>query len=92
MFVRTIALALALVPLRAGAQGLPKQAMVADWERSRTNVLAYIDAMPDSALDYKPTPGVRSFAEQIDHIVSTNLEVAARALEGEKEMPKLADP
>jgi uncharacterized damage-inducible protein DinB len=64
---------------------------LADWERNRTTVLAYIDAMPDSATDYRPTRGVRTFAEQFDHIVTTNLEVAAVALKGQKNPPALGD-
>jgi uncharacterized damage-inducible protein DinB len=65
--------------------------LLADWERNRTAVLAYIDAMPDSATGYRPTPGVRTFAEQFDHIVTTNLEVAAVALRGLKVAPALGD-
>jgi hypothetical protein len=34
---------------------------------------------------------VRSFAEQFDHIVTTNLEVAAIALRGQKAAPSLGD-
>jgi hypothetical protein len=45
--------------------------MKADWERARRTFLAYVDAMPDSAMTFKPTPGVRSFAEQIVHATST---------------------
>lgn len=75
--------ALACAPL--GAQ--TKQQLVEDWERQRTNVLAYIDAMPDSAMAYRPTPGVRDFAEQILHAVATNLEVAAVALRGQPAVP-----
>ena len=60
-------------------------------QRNRDVVLAYIDAMPDSATDYRPTPGVRTFAGQFDHIVSTNLEVAAVALRGLKAAPALGD-
>jgi DinB superfamily len=64
---------------------------LADWQRNRTTVLAYIDAMPDSATGFRPTPGVRTFAEQFDHIVSTNLDVAAIALRGLKAPPALGD-
>jgi DinB superfamily len=64
---------------------------MADWQRNRTTVLAYIDAMPDSATGFRPTPGVRTFAEQFDHIVSTNLDVAAVALRGLKSAPALGD-
>jgi DinB superfamily len=65
--------------------------LLTDWQRNRSTVLAYIDAMPDSATGFRPTPGVRTFAEQFDHIVSTNLAVAAVALRGQKAVPTLGD-
>lgn len=40
----------------------------ADLARQRTAVLRYLDAAPDSTLGYRPTAGVRSFAEQVEHI------------------------
>ena len=85
-----------LTPLSLAAQLLLAQSSIsadqlADWQRNRTTVLAYIDAMPDSATGFKPTPGVRTFAEQFDHIVTTNLEVAAIALRGQKTAPALGD-
>jgi hypothetical protein len=76
----------ALVGLVPGARlvaqtaGMPPQSiMVTDWERQKKNVLAYIDAMPDSAITFAPTPGVRNFAQQIQHFAGTNAEVAALA-------------
>lgn len=80
-------LAAAAAPVRA--QASPD--LVADLERNRAAVIAYIQAMPDSAAGYRPTPGVRTFAEQFDHIVSTNLDVAAIALRGLKAAPALGD-
>jgi uncharacterized damage-inducible protein DinB len=73
------------------AQSGPNADLMADFQRNRDVVLAYIDAMPDSATDYRPTPGVRTFAGQFDHIVSTNLDVAAVALRGLKAPPALGD-
>ena len=78
-------------PAMVAAQSKVNPDLLADWERNRTTVLAYIDAMPDSATDFRPTPGVRTFAEQFDHIVSTNLDVAAVALRGLKAPPALGD-
>src|SRR4051812_28290059 len=85
-----------LTALTLAARLLPAQSslsadQLADWQRNRTTVLAYIDAMPDSATGFRPTPGVRSFAEQFDHIVTTNYEVAAIAIRGLKAAPPLAD-
>ena len=73
------------------AQGNLAPFTLADWERDRATVLAYISASPDSTLGYRPTPGVRTLAEQYDHIVTTNLEVAAVALRGLKAPPVLGD-
>jgi hypothetical protein len=81
--VRECLLLLALaVPSLGQAQSNAYPDLLADWQRNRSAVLAYIDAMPDSATGFRPTPGVRTFAQQFDHIVTTNLEVAAVALRG----------
>lgn len=82
---------LVLATLTSSARAQTKQQLVDDWERQRANFLAYIDAMPDSAMHFQPTPGVRDFAQQIVHAVSTNLEVSAMALKGLKEAPFTLD-
>jgi uncharacterized damage-inducible protein DinB len=87
----TSLLLLTLTPSLAAAQTAVPKDLLADWQRNRTTVLAYIAAMPDSATGYRPTPGVRTFAEQFDHIVSTNLDVAAIALRSLKAAPTLVD-
>lgn len=69
----------------------PRSIMLVDWERQKKNVLAYIDAMPDSAVNFAPTPGVRDFAAQIEHFVGTNTEIAAVVLRGLKAPPSLGD-
>jgi uncharacterized damage-inducible protein DinB len=88
LLLLTIAVA---VPSLSQAQAKAYPDLLADWQRNRSAVLAYIDAMPDSATGFRPTPGVRTFAEQFDHIVTTNLEVAAVALRGQKTAPALGD-
>lgn len=85
------ALLVACSPLSAQAPNNPYPDLLADLQRNRTTVLAYIDAMPDSATGFRPTPGVRTLAQQFDHIVTTNLEVAAIALKGLKAAPALGD-
>jgi hypothetical protein len=89
--ISPLVLLLSAAALPVYAQAGPYPDLLADWHRNRTTVLAYIDAMPDSATGFRPTPGVRTFAQQFDHIVSTNLEVAAVALRGLKAAPTLAD-
>jgi len=86
-----LAFAFAFAALTTTAHAQTKQQLVEDWERQRANFLAYIDAMPDSAMAFHPTPGVRDFAQQIVHAVTTNLEVAAIALRGLKEAPFTLD-
>jgi len=88
--IRLVLLLCSMPPL-ARAQSNPYPDLTADWQRNRATVLAYIDAMPDSAMGFRPTPGVRTFAQQFDHIVTTNLEVAAVALRGLKAPPALGD-
>ena len=43
-----------------------------NWKRAKKWTLDYIDAMPDSAMGFKPTPEVRSFAEQMLHLAFWN--------------------
>jgi uncharacterized damage-inducible protein DinB len=87
----TIMAIFATLPARLAAQSAVPADVLADWERNRSTVLAYIDAVPDSAMGYRPTAGVRTLAEQFEHIVSTNLEVASVALKGQKTPPTLGD-
>jgi hypothetical protein len=68
-----------------------KATALADWQRTKDNVLHYVDAMPDSLMTYRPTPGVRTFAEQIGHIVESNHETAAMAVRGLARGPELGD-
>jgi uncharacterized damage-inducible protein DinB len=79
------------VPGALPAQTTSYPDLLTDFQRNRDVVLAYIDAMPDSASDFRPTAGVRTLAGQFDHIVSTNLDVAAVALRGLKASPALGD-
>ncbi len=42
--------------------------MIADWERAKAYTKEYLDAVPEDAMGFKPTPDVRSFAEQMLHM------------------------
>ena len=86
-----ILLAVPGLPAAAQSSRPPKSIMLVDWERQKKNVLAYVDAMPDSAITFAPTPGVRNFAQQIEHFVGTNTEIAAVVLRGLKQPPTLGD-
>lgn len=43
------------------------ESLVADFERAKALSLEYVEAMPADKFDYKPTEGVRTFAEQFLH-------------------------
>jgi uncharacterized damage-inducible protein DinB len=47
-----------------------------NWKRARKWTLDYIDAMPENATSFKPTPEVRSFAEQMLHLAFWNYALA----------------
>jgi uncharacterized damage-inducible protein DinB len=74
---------LALFALSILAQGEAKKAAddnraplvketESSWKRAKKWTLDYIDAMPDNAMSFKPTPEVRSFAEQMLHLAFWN--------------------
>lgn len=57
--------------------------MVKEWERAKAYTKEYLDAMPESGYALKPTPEMRSFAEQMLHFTDANYAFAAAAT-GEK--------
>lgn len=54
-----------------------------DWERAKVYTKEYLDSMPESGYALKPTPEIRSFAEQMLHLTNANYAFAAAAT-GEK--------
>jgi uncharacterized damage-inducible protein DinB len=42
------------------------------WKRAKKWTLDYVDAMPESAMSFKPTPEIRSFSEQMLHLAFWN--------------------
>jgi uncharacterized damage-inducible protein DinB len=52
---------------------------VKDWERAKAYTKEYLDAMPDDKYGLKPTPEMRSFAEQMLHLADANYNFAAAA-------------
>ncbi|HUH12289.1 MAG TPA: DinB family protein, partial [Longimicrobiales bacterium] len=64
---------------------------VQTWERYRGNVLAFVDAVPPALLHFRPTAGVRNYAEQIEHVVLDNVVIAATAVRGQARPPTLGD-
>jgi uncharacterized damage-inducible protein DinB len=53
--------------------------MVAEWQRAKTYTKSYLDAMPADGYSFKPTPEIRSFAEQMLHLATDNYGFAAFA-------------
>ena len=53
--------------------------MVKDWERAKAYTQEYLDAMPADKYDLKPTPEMRSFAEQMLHLTDGNYGFASAA-------------
>ena len=52
---------------------------IADWERAKAYTKEYLDAMPEDGYAYKPTPEVRSFAQQMGHLADANLAFVSAA-------------
>jgi len=46
--------------------------MVKEWQRAKVYTKEYLDAMPEDGYAFKPTPEIRSFAEQMLHLAWTN--------------------
>jgi uncharacterized damage-inducible protein DinB len=46
--------------------------MVLEWQRAKTYTKAYLDAMPEDGYGFKPTPEIRSFAQQMLHLADAN--------------------
>lgn len=53
--------------------------MVKEWERAKAYTKEYLDTMPETGYGLKPTPDMRSFAEQMLHITDANYGFAAAA-------------
>ena len=48
------------------------QSSLADWERAKAYTLEYLNTMPAEKYDLKPTPEMRSFAQQMLHLTDAN--------------------
>ncbi|MBZ5859598.1 DinB family protein [Flavihumibacter profundi] len=57
--------------------------IVKEWERAKAYTREYLDAMPESSYGLKPTPEMRSFAEQMLHLTDANFNFLSAA-SGEK--------
>ncbi len=57
----------------------PVAGLVADWTRARDYTKEYLAAMPEDGMNFKPTPDIRSFAEQMLHLANANFAFASTA-------------
>lgn len=83
-----------VMPKPAVAQKLlvSQAAIISMVENHKGAVLRYIDAAPDSMLGFRPTRGVRTFAEQIEHAAGSDAFIAQLAITGsEKGIPAMGD-
>jgi uncharacterized damage-inducible protein DinB len=53
--------------------------LTADWQRAREFTKEYLDTMPEDGMGFKPTPEIRSFAEQMLHLAAANYNFGALA-------------
>ena len=77
-------------PVRA-QNFIPRDALIAMVEVHKGALLRYLDAAPDSMLGYRPVPGVRTFAEQIEHAAWGDAFIAHSAITGSDKVPSFGD-
>ncbi|MBO0721623.1 MAG: DinB family protein [Blastocatellia bacterium] len=87
--ILAVSIALSLVCFAqqaAGSASLPATKLVEataltnivnDWTRARDYTREYLEAMPEDGVNFKPTPEIRSFAEQMLHLAAANFTMAA---------------
>lgn len=79
--MRTIlSLALVLASSTVMAQTPSRLAMIGEWEHQKKHALQMVDIAPDSMLGFRTTPGVRTFAEQIEHAAGASPFIVGEAL------------
>jgi len=81
----------AAMPLAAQQRLVSQQALIMIVENHKGAVLRYIDAAPDSMLGFRPTKGVRTFAEQIEHAAGSDALIAHLAITGSMKVPSMGD-
>ncbi|WP_395804784.1 DinB family protein [Daejeonella sp.] len=74
---------LLLIGNSAISQGLNNEViranMLVDWERAKVYTKEYLDAMPESGINFKPKADMRSFAEQMLHMSQSTMTVISIA-------------
>jgi uncharacterized damage-inducible protein DinB len=54
-------------------------AMIADWERAKSFTQDYLNASTDEVINFKPTPEMRTFGQQMLHLAEGNYALASAA-------------
>lgn len=81
--------ALTGIVLTAEAQVPSKEYLIGGFERQKGVLLRYVDAMPDSAWRFKPSPGVRDYAQQLEHIAQATAGLTGQLLASRPTPPAL---
>ena len=93
--MRLLRLVTALLPFAAipvvAQKPIPTSALIEVVLTHKASVIRYIDAAPDSMLGFRPTPGVRTFAEQIEHAAGSDALIAHLAITGSMKVPSMGD-
>lgn len=66
-------------PINESAPDPKTAVMLADWERAKAYTLEYLSACNDEVIGFKPTPEMRTFANQMLHIAEANYGFASTA-------------
>src|SRR5690606_24514977 len=77
--VKTFIVILCLLPAFQALQAQSLDQLIKDWERAKAYTKEYLDVMPESGYSLKPTPEMRSFAEQMLHLTEANYGFASAA-------------
>lgn len=85
---------LLLISLAAPAvaqQYMPREVLAADFQRQKGILMQYVDAMPDAGMSFMPTQGVRTYAQQLEHIAQATAGIGGQAAKASSPAPK-GDP
>lgn len=87
---RLVTLACIFAPALVVAQTPSRFALLDDWEHQRRQILAVIDSATPAMMSFRPTPGVRTFAEQVQHIATVATLIVGGAVAQKATPPDLA--
>lgn len=68
----TISLMLFMLMIGSAKAQTSTEDITQDWERAKAYTKEYLDAMPEKSFSLKPTPEMRSFADQMLHLADAN--------------------